>query len=1835
MNKNATIKKKFLSALLTVIMALSLVPTPVFAAGEIAAEVNSGGTTTQYSDVIAAFSEAKDGDTVKLMKNAELSDSDNVIVKNKSITLELNGYTIPCVFVGWEDYNEETYEITATYEGNMTVKDSVGGGGITGEVDIISGALTVESGTIGTEDNSDTMAGIQLINGTVTLNGGIVWNIACEGGSGTFNITGGSVKCVSSVNPYYDSETGAEGEYIFNVTGGLHSGKWAASGVWNISGGTFGEIVFANPLTNSQNVFISGGTFEKISTFNDASGSPAQLRYLLKNGYSFYHGENGEYNEYQSPAATALSDVAVLAHTHKIENGICSECGEIFAFGVTASNGTFRGYYATIGEAFTAADAGDTVTLFTDITESSRAIYVSGGPYTLDLNGHKIDTSDILLVGDVGENNNDLNGYLTVKDSSENKTGYVRYLYLLSGEMTVENGSFHQIINFSTASVGKIIVKGGTADEVSRAGKDVKVEISGGTFSAVYDYVNQKPAELLAEGFAFANKNTGKIEDGYSYDGVSNVTVVPHTVHNTNGTNGACECGLLCYHNGTPERNASYFERAVCSLCHAEYGECLKDTTAPTGEVTIKERSGLKSLLNAVSFGLFFKNDITAEITGKDDSYTHEGFDKSKHEVKLEYFISDDVISEEALKTADFTEHTGPVSILKEGKYVVYACITDFAGNVSYISSNGFEIDKTAPAFDGMENGGHYAFCFEKTVTVVEKNIAEITLDGKAVTADENNGITVSGDSREHTITVTDSAGNKSTVYVTAYASHSFDEKTDVCTRCKNPAVAKILYPTAPAERFASAEEMRKAVSGTSYNNAMLLILKDIMLDGALYISGKELTFDLNGKSLNCGDVYINTQSVVTFVSSNGEGTLSADITLDSENAALTLGDGLGSIKNVHVKNGSLTVLSGRYGKIAVENGKNSVSLCGGSFENILSAKNPESFLGSGKKFFLEKTDGTFSLYGGFTNLDGSYEFSADSENKRVFVAEHCYKDGKCIDCGALLPVKITYGENTEYFEKLSEAVEKLNNEGGGRLEIRSNVTADKKNITVSSNIKFVLTKSELSGQKLTVKSGDVTFDASGFGVVSCPLYVTGGTVTVNSGNFSSATVMNRGVSLNVNGGVFTVLKATNSGRLNIYKGEIKSLKHLSKSADVKLYGGNYYNLSTPQNPEDLLAEGKNYYIPSKGTVAEEGDFTKDGIRYTFIGNSSKFLLVDGHRYKDNVCTACGYSRPINVKIRDDMQFFAEDFDDAVSTSEYFGAGTYEFFRSLERGENEITIARNSVTLALSGNSLSGGGIRVGRNISLTVPAGEGTLYCRLIVNGTARFEGGTFKGEISIEGGKAEIGGGEFYKITSTENPEQYLLDGYEFRLVTADGVKEATDVFTLENGVYKFDGGENSYLVAIKDHYYYDGVCVLCGEAEKPEKLTAETAANYGLGSEYAGFYAVKNYGDLLSWSKNIDGSCVLLGDILIKAEYRWAAPEAENIVFDGNGHTVTLYAKDGISGDYGLFKKLTNSTVRNLVLRGEISASVSGNFGAVGGNLSDTTVERVMSFMNIENRYSSFSTASGGIVGYYATGLNSNAKIENCAVYADVKGVVAGGIIGEARGSGDCTLSDCVYKGDVTKVNSVYPFVKSCGGAIVGSDRMVGASYYTNIYYKEKDGSAYYGKAEIAINASDVEEKSEESFRSGEVASLLPAFGQLSNTEGSYPIITDNDHYRAKKIDGAGYTVAQKGNVNGDETVDINDYQLAVNTALSKNNTDEYAKYDVNRDGKVNENDLKALSKTAVLTEREIVRFSELLSNKGEPLYDNWSSDINCDGVTDVLDCALLEKMIHAKNVEITAK
>lgn len=156
-----------------------------------------------------------------------------------------------------------------------------------------------------------------------------------------------------------------------------------------------------------------------------------------------------------------------------------------------------------------------------------------------------------------------LRGELTVKDSSTDSAGYVQYLKLWNGDLTVESGNFHQIIETGSGSVGTITITGGTAEDVTHTSPNVTFQLSGGTF----DWIsisstcgeNVFPSDLLADGYAYANKNSGAIQNGYAEDfsSVSDVKVVKHD-HTWN--DGTCACGYTCSHTAVDENGN-------CTVC--------------------------------------------------------------------------------------------------------------------------------------------------------------------------------------------------------------------------------------------------------------------------------------------------------------------------------------------------------------------------------------------------------------------------------------------------------------------------------------------------------------------------------------------------------------------------------------------------------------------------------------------------------------------------------------------------------------------------------------------------------------------------------------------------------------------------------------------------------------------------------------------------------------------------------------------------------------------------------------------------------------------------------------------------------------------------------------------------------------------------------------------------------------------------------------------------------------------------------------------------------------------------------------------------------------------
>ena len=189
-----------------------------------------------------------------------------------------------------------------------------------------------------------------------------------------------------------------------------------------------------------------------------------------------------------------------------------------------------------------------------------------------------------------------------------------------------------------------------------------------------------------------------------------------------------------------------------------------KDIEKPTGEIKISENNW-KAFLNNITFGLFFKDTQTATITAADNS---------GETVTVEYLLSDKELTKAELDGMTFTAYTAPFGIDPDNEYIIYVRLTDKAGNTDYICSDGIVLDGTSPVITGIEDGKIY--CEAQTVTVDEKYVNTITVNGTEVTLDENNSFTLAPADGGQKIVVTDKAGNIAEMTVTVNDGHTYGE---------------------------------------------------------------------------------------------------------------------------------------------------------------------------------------------------------------------------------------------------------------------------------------------------------------------------------------------------------------------------------------------------------------------------------------------------------------------------------------------------------------------------------------------------------------------------------------------------------------------------------------------------------------------------------------------------------------------------------------------------------------------------------------------------------------------------------------------------------------------------------------------------------------------------------------------------------------------------------------------------------------------------------------------------------------------------------------------------
>ena len=275
-------------------------------------------------------------------------------------------------------------------------------------------------------------------------------------------------------------------------------------------------------------------------------------------------------------------------------------------------------------------------------------------------------------------------------------------------------------------------------------------------------------------------------EKVYAFGGgyTTNAALTLYPVWNTNkytitfDSNGGSEIAPITQDYGTaitapadPTREGYTFigwDKAIPTTMPAEnitLKAKWKDIEKPTGEIIIGTNKW-REFLNKLTFGLFFKDTQEVTINAFDNSGT----------VFVSYLVTNRDLSETELGSLVYRAYDEPFLIEPNGEYIVYAMLVDESMNITYLRSDRITLDNIRPVIGGIENGKTY--CEAQTVTIDEKYIDTVTVNGTEVTLDENGGFTLAPADGEQKIIVTDKAGNTAEMTVTINDGHTFGEWT-------------------------------------------------------------------------------------------------------------------------------------------------------------------------------------------------------------------------------------------------------------------------------------------------------------------------------------------------------------------------------------------------------------------------------------------------------------------------------------------------------------------------------------------------------------------------------------------------------------------------------------------------------------------------------------------------------------------------------------------------------------------------------------------------------------------------------------------------------------------------------------------------------------------------------------------------------------------------------------------------------------------------------------------------------------------------------------------------
>ena len=386
---------------------------------------------------------------------------------------------------------------------------------------------------------------------------------------------------------------------------------------------------------------------------------------------------------------------------------------------------------------------------------------------TMNANG-----GEIYGVVEVGKNS-----YVTCLDGLTGITAFRDIFWIYHNSARVDWGIFYGSITnyYSDPIIGL------TATYMNGETIYARQILPSGTLATCPD----TPATTLGCTFGGWNKADGTAWDYASDKVTDNITLYAKWTANTYtitfDTTGGSEIAPITQDYGTvitapadPTREGYTFkgwDREIPTTMPAENMTLKarwKDTEKPTGEIIIGTNKW-REFLNTLTFGLFFKDTQTVTITAADNSGT----------VFISYLVTDRDLSEAELGSLVYRAYDEPFLIEPNGEYIVYAMLVDESLNITYLRSDRITLDNVQPVIGGIENGKTY--CEAQTVTIDEKYVDNVTVNGTAVTLDEGGSFVLSPADGEQKIVAADKAGNTAEMTVTVNDGHTGGKST--CTQ--------------------------------------------------------------------------------------------------------------------------------------------------------------------------------------------------------------------------------------------------------------------------------------------------------------------------------------------------------------------------------------------------------------------------------------------------------------------------------------------------------------------------------------------------------------------------------------------------------------------------------------------------------------------------------------------------------------------------------------------------------------------------------------------------------------------------------------------------------------------------------------------------------------------------------------------------------------------------------------------------------------------------------------------------------------------------------------------